>query len=135
MNQVELARSLGISTSYLNQTEHSRRPLTATVLLHIAEALGVDPEFSSKAVEERLETGLRTALGDGARRRHVSSGPSVRFDQAASVWTAGSNRAHLREMAKLSHRLGDGANEQFTNGKFIVHGSLCGSPAPLLGKY
>ncbi|OEV12432.1 helix-turn-helix domain-containing protein, partial [Streptomyces nanshensis] len=29
MNQVELARALDISTSYLNQIEHSQRPLTA----------------------------------------------------------------------------------------------------------
>ncbi|MEU6172267.1 short-chain fatty acyl-CoA regulator family protein [Streptantibioticus parmotrematis] len=66
MNQVELARALAISTSYLNQIEHSQRPLTAPVLLRIAEVLGVDPEFFSEAEEERLTTDLRTALGDEA---------------------------------------------------------------------
>ncbi|MEW1864421.1 short-chain fatty acyl-CoA regulator family protein [Streptomyces sp. NPDC088194] len=66
MNQVELARALGISTSYLNQIEHSQRPLTAPVLLRIAEVLGVEPEFFSEAAEERLGTDLRTALGDEA---------------------------------------------------------------------
>ncbi|MER8099100.1 short-chain fatty acyl-CoA regulator family protein [Kitasatospora sp. NPDC094016] len=66
MNQVELARELGISTSYLNQIEHSQRPLTAAVLLRIAEVLGVDPEFFSEAEEERLGTDLRTALADEA---------------------------------------------------------------------
>ncbi|MEU5049133.1 short-chain fatty acyl-CoA regulator family protein [Streptomyces sp. NPDC021096] len=66
LNQVELARSLGISTSYLNQIEHSQRPLTAPVLLRIAEVFGVDPEFFSEADEERLATDLRAALGDEA---------------------------------------------------------------------
>ncbi|MEV7602247.1 short-chain fatty acyl-CoA regulator family protein [Kitasatospora sp. NPDC089797] len=66
MNQVELARELGISTSYLNQIEHSQRPLTAAVLLRISEVFGVDPEFFSEAEEERLGTDLRTALADEA---------------------------------------------------------------------
>ncbi|NJP66236.1 short-chain fatty acyl-CoA regulator family protein [Streptomyces spiramenti] len=66
LNQVELARRLGISTSYLNQIEHSQRPLTASVLLRITEVLGVEPEFFSGADEERLATDLRTALGDEA---------------------------------------------------------------------
>ncbi|MFE5870139.1 short-chain fatty acyl-CoA regulator family protein [Streptomyces roseifaciens] len=65
-NQVELARSLGISTSYLNQIEHNQRPLTAPVLLRMAEVLGVDAEFFSEAVEERLAADLRAALGDEA---------------------------------------------------------------------
>ncbi|MFJ4094351.1 short-chain fatty acyl-CoA regulator family protein [Kitasatospora sp. NPDC089913] len=64
MNQVELARELGISTSYLNQIEHSQRPLTASVLLRISQVFGVDPEFFSEADEERLGTDLRTALAD-----------------------------------------------------------------------
>ncbi|MFG3224674.1 short-chain fatty acyl-CoA regulator family protein [Kitasatospora sp. NPDC048194] len=66
MNQVELAQELGISTSYLNQIEHSQRPLTAAVLLRISEVFGVEPEFFSEADEERLGTDLRTALADEA---------------------------------------------------------------------
>ncbi|MGI5447616.1 short-chain fatty acyl-CoA regulator family protein [Streptomyces sp. CA-243310] len=79
MNQVELARALGLSTSYLNQIEHSRRPLTAPVLLRIAEVFGVDPEFFSEAGEERLATDLRTALGDEA------CGTSVPQEEIADV--------------------------------------------------
>ncbi|MFI0263926.1 short-chain fatty acyl-CoA regulator family protein [Streptomyces sp. NPDC017056] len=66
LNQVQLARELGISTSYLNQIEQSQRPLTAPVLLRIAHVLGVDAEYFSEAEEERLTTDLRTALGDEA---------------------------------------------------------------------
>ncbi|RSO06902.1 Cro/Cl family transcriptional regulator [Streptomyces sp. WAC 06783] len=66
MNQVDMARALGISTSYANQLEQSRRPLTAPVLLRIAEVFGVDTEFFSEADEDRLATDLRAALSDEA---------------------------------------------------------------------
>lgn len=66
MNQVEMARALGISTSYANQIEQSQRPLTAPVLLRIAEVFGVDPEFFSEAEEDRLAAELRAALADEA---------------------------------------------------------------------
>lgn len=66
MNQVDMARTLGISTSYANQIEQGRRPLTAPVLLRIAEVFGVDAEFFSEADEDRLATDLRAALADEA---------------------------------------------------------------------
>ncbi|MBF6047078.1 ImmA/IrrE family metallo-endopeptidase [Streptomyces sp. NRRL B-1677] len=66
MNQVDMARALGLSTSYANQLEQSRRPLTAPVLLRIAEVFGVDAEFFSEAEEDRLAADLRAALADEA---------------------------------------------------------------------
>ncbi|OIK02700.1 Cro/Cl family transcriptional regulator [Streptomyces sp. MUSC 14] len=66
MNQVDMARALGISTSYANQIEQSQRPLTAPVLLRIAEVFGVDADFFSEAAEDRLATDLRAALADEA---------------------------------------------------------------------
>ncbi|MYU20525.1 helix-turn-helix transcriptional regulator [Streptomyces sp. SID8352] len=66
MNQVDMARALSISTSYANQIEQSRRPLTASVLLRIAEVFGVDAEFFSEAEEDRLATDLRAAVADEA---------------------------------------------------------------------
>ncbi|NEA50994.1 helix-turn-helix transcriptional regulator, partial [Streptomyces sp. SID10815] len=66
MNQVDMARALGISTSYANQIEQSQRPLTASVLLRIAEVFGVDAEFFSEAEEDRLAADLRAALADEA---------------------------------------------------------------------
>ncbi|GGP88120.1 short-chain fatty acyl-CoA regulator family protein [Streptomyces melanogenes] len=79
MNQVELARALDISTSYLNQIEHSQRPLTASVLLKIAEVFGIDPEFFSEADDARLATDLRAALADEA------CGPPVSGDEVADL--------------------------------------------------
>ncbi|MFI9271245.1 short-chain fatty acyl-CoA regulator family protein [Kitasatospora sp. NPDC052896] len=79
LSQVELARRLGISTSYLNQLEHSQRPLTAPVLLRIAEVLGTDPEFFSDSGAGRLTADLRAALADEA------SGEELPADELAEV--------------------------------------------------
>ncbi|WP_055564255.1 short-chain fatty acyl-CoA regulator family protein [Streptomyces atriruber] len=103
LNQVELARSLGISTSYLNQIEHSQRPLTASVLLRIAEVLGVDPEFFSEADEERLATDLRAALGDEAT--------GVSASMAEAVEVARDHPDVARALVALHHRYRD-ASEQ-----------------------
>lgn len=101
LNQVQLARSLGISTSYLNQIEHSQRPLTAPVLLRIAEVLGVGPEFFSEADEERLITDLRTALGDEA------CGVAVPVDGAAEL--ARDHPEAARALVALHRRYRDAA--------------------------
>ncbi|MGQ4512957.1 short-chain fatty acyl-CoA regulator family protein [Streptomyces sp. DW26H14] len=101
MNQVELARALGLSTSYLNQIEHSQRPLTAPVLLRIAEVFGVDPEFFSEADEERLATDLRVALGDEA------CGVPVPAEEAVDV--ARDHPEVARALVALHHRYRDAA--------------------------
>jgi predicted transcriptional regulator len=70
MSQVDLARTLGISPSYLNQMEHDSRPLTVPVLLRLTEGFGVDPGFFSERDTTRLVADLREALAgeiDGAR--------------------------------------------------------------------
>ncbi|MFJ6512545.1 short-chain fatty acyl-CoA regulator family protein [Streptomyces sp. NPDC091406] len=102
MNQVELARSLGLSTSYLNQIEHSHRPLTAPVLLRIAEVFGVGPEFFSEAEEERLATDLRAALGDEA-----CGTTQVPLEEAADV--ARDHPEVARALVALHHRYRDAA--------------------------
>ncbi|MFJ2770595.1 short-chain fatty acyl-CoA regulator family protein [Streptomyces sp. NPDC087300] len=101
MNQVELARALGLSTSYLNQIEHSQRPLTAPVLLRIAEVLGVEAEFFSEAAEERVATDLRAALGDEA------CGADVPADEIADV--ARDHPEVARALVALHHRYRDAA--------------------------
>lgn len=44
MNQSELAAAAGISSAYLSQIESGTRNGSKSVLMHIAEALGVDRE-------------------------------------------------------------------------------------------
>ncbi|GIF46099.1 hypothetical protein DFJ67_6253 [Asanoa ferruginea] len=62
VSQIDLARQLGISPSYLNQIEHDTRPLTVPVLMRITEVFGVDPAFFAPHDTPRLIGDLREAL-------------------------------------------------------------------------
>lgn len=74
MTQVELARTLAISPSYLNQIEHDHRPLTASVLLRLTELFGVEPSYFSPSDTARVVAGLREALTVVENRRPVPVG-------------------------------------------------------------
>ncbi|MBB6569844.1 DUF2083 domain-containing protein [Kribbella sandramycini] len=70
MSQVDLARVLAISPSYLNQIEHDARPLTVTVLVRLTEVFGIDatffaPQDSARQLAE-LREALPTRTGGGA---------------------------------------------------------------------
>ncbi|MEV0990871.1 short-chain fatty acyl-CoA regulator family protein [Streptomyces sp. NPDC049949] len=73
MSQVDLARVLAISPSYLNQMEHDSRPLTVPVLLRLTEAFGVDPGFFSERDTGRLVADLREALAGEVAEARVSA--------------------------------------------------------------
>ncbi|RFC75126.1 short-chain fatty acyl-CoA regulator family protein [Streptomyces sp. AcE210] len=73
MSQAELARTLGISPSYLNQMEHDSRPLTVPVLLRLTEVFGVDPGFFSERDTSRLLADLREALAAELGESRVSA--------------------------------------------------------------
>jgi XRE family transcriptional regulator, fatty acid utilization regulator len=62
VSQIDLARQLAISPSYLNQIEHDSRPLTVPVLIRIAEVLGVDTAIFAQHDTPRLAADLREAL-------------------------------------------------------------------------
>lgn len=83
MSQAELARSLGISPSYLNQMEHDSRPLTVPVLLRLTETFGVDPTFFSERDTTRLVADLRESLAGEIAGARVS--PSDLADLAARM--------------------------------------------------
>ncbi|MEV0732704.1 MULTISPECIES: short-chain fatty acyl-CoA regulator family protein [Polymorphospora] len=63
ISQIELARQLAISPSYLNQIEHDTRPLTVAVLMRITEVFGIDTAFFAPHDAPRLVANLREALG------------------------------------------------------------------------
>ena len=61
LNQSPMASGLGISASYLNHLERNQRPVTAGILLRLAEAFDVDMKaFAS----ESADTGGATQLGE-----------------------------------------------------------------------
>ncbi|MEU5685940.1 Cro/Cl family transcriptional regulator [Streptomyces venezuelae] len=72
MSQAELARTLGISPSYLNQLEHDSRPLTVQVLLRLTEVFGLDAHFFSERDTSRLMADLHEALASEIDAARVS---------------------------------------------------------------
>lgn len=64
LTQVDMARKLGISTSYLNQLENDQRPLTVTVLLQLTQVFGLDASYFSPASEQRVAGELAELLPD-----------------------------------------------------------------------
>lgn len=64
ISQVEMARQLGISPSYLNLIEHNQRALTIPLLLKLAEIFGLDLKAFSEDDETRLFADLSSVLGD-----------------------------------------------------------------------
>jgi hypothetical protein len=62
--QSAFAERLGISTSYLNQIENNQRPVSAAVVLALAERFGLDIAELSHGEGERLLAALREALAD-----------------------------------------------------------------------
>lgn len=72
MSQVDAARTLAISPSYLNQIEHDTRPLTVSVLLRVTEVFGVDAAFFAPRDATRHLAELREALPTGPRGEALS---------------------------------------------------------------
>jgi len=71
LTQVELARRLGISPSYLNLIEHNQRPLTAPLLIKLAQEFKLDfADFSADA-DARLTTDLIEAFSDPIFEDHA----------------------------------------------------------------
>lgn len=62
--QAELARSLGISTSYLSQLENDDRPLSAKIIERLAELYPIDWQDFAVDQTEHLANALREAVSD-----------------------------------------------------------------------
>lgn len=67
-NQATLAQRLSVSLSYVSQIENNQRPVTAGVLLKLAETFGGDIGQFSEDQDKRLLTELDAALHDRTLR-------------------------------------------------------------------
>nr|MDT0659276.1 short-chain fatty acyl-CoA regulator family protein [Micromonospora sp. DSM 115978] len=85
ISQIELARQLNISASYLNQIEHDSRPLTVPVLMRITEVFGIDPTVFAPHDTPRLVSGLREALASRASLADLTELASRLPEVAAAV--------------------------------------------------
>src|SRR5678815_5936382 len=64
LTQIDLATKLGISASYLNLIENNRRPLTAPLLIRLAQTFQLDLHSFASAEDARLSADLLEAFGD-----------------------------------------------------------------------
>ena len=64
LTQAELAARLDISASYVNQLESNQRPLTASVMLALADGFDLDLTSLATDASDRLVVDLREALAD-----------------------------------------------------------------------
>jgi predicted transcriptional regulator/DNA-binding XRE family transcriptional regulator len=64
LTQHELAERLGISASYLNLIENNRRPLTAPLLIRLAQTFQLDLQSFAASDDARLVADLHEAFGD-----------------------------------------------------------------------
>lgn len=64
LTQKEFAQKLGVSIPYLNQMENNNRPLSAAVILGLAQEFGQDVTELRSGDDERMVSDLREALGD-----------------------------------------------------------------------
>ena len=64
LTQAEYAAKLGISLSYLNQMENNHRPLSARVMLALAQEFGLDVTELAAGSAERTVADMREALAD-----------------------------------------------------------------------
>src|SRR5882762_2898475 len=64
LSQARMADRLGISASYLNLIEHNQRPLSAQVLLKLAQEFHLDLKTFAGGEDERLVADLLEVFGD-----------------------------------------------------------------------
>lgn len=64
LTQLEMAKGVGISASYLNLIEHNQRPLTLPLLFKLSEVYEVDLQSFSQDDESRLLADLKELFGD-----------------------------------------------------------------------
>ena len=64
LNQGAFAERIGISASYLNQIENNQRPLTAQVMVALAQTFSIDVGTFAHEDTEKIVSDLRQALAD-----------------------------------------------------------------------
>ncbi len=116
LTQVELAERLGVSASYLNLIENNRRPLTAPLLIRLAQIFQLDLQtFASDRGRRALApistrcsaipSSRATGLTNADLRELVATSPNV----ARAVLTLYRTYATTREsLDTLGERLGRG---------------------------
>lgn len=116
--QASFAERLGISTSYLSQIENNQRPVSASVLVLLAERFGIDLTSISTNDGDRLVSMLTEALADPVFAAHSPSFQELKLvvQNAPSFAQAllschQAYRRNSEQLASLDDRIGSSAAE------------------------
>lgn len=107
VSQAAMAKTLGISPSYLNLVERNQRPLTAQLLLKLAEAYSLDLRELSGDREIRLAAELTEALADPVFAGQIPAAGEIMEVAAAAPALAQS----LLSLYRAYHRASQGQAE------------------------
>ena len=88
LNQLNFAERLGISASYLNQIENNQRPLTAPVMLALAQTFAVDVSTFAQEDADRIVSDLREAMADPVFAGVVPNGQDLKTIVGNAPWFA-----------------------------------------------
>ena len=88
LNQSAFADRLGISPSYLNQIENNQRPLTAQVMVGLAQNFSVDVGAFAHEDTEKLASDVREALADPVFSGLVPNGQDLKTIVSNVPWFA-----------------------------------------------
>ena len=88
LNQGTFAERLGISASYLNQIENNQRPLTAQVMLALAQTFSIDIGTFAQEDSEKVVSDLREALADPIFGGLVPNGQDLKTIATNVPWFA-----------------------------------------------
>ncbi|MEI4194335.1 helix-turn-helix domain-containing protein [Roseovarius sp. E0-M6] len=112
IKQAELAVRAEISPSYLNLIEHNRRRIGGSVLLRLAEALGVEPAVLTQGPAAALVSGLRE-IAARAPERADEAETVEEFAERFPVW-AGRLIQSQAEIARLEQSV-DALTDRLTH--------------------
>src|SRR5678816_2777659 len=84
LSQTALAERLGVSVSYLNLVEHDRRPISANLLVRLAQVTDLDLKIFAEGEDQKLVTTLMEVFGDPVFEGNVPSEAETREFVAAN---------------------------------------------------
>jgi predicted transcriptional regulator/DNA-binding XRE family transcriptional regulator len=122
MTQAALAKTLGISPSYLNQIERNQRPLTVPILLRIGNTMGVDPQIFSEHGSAALVADLQDVFGELADTEATSLAElKMMVDNMPGVARA---VLQLQRRYRMAAERADSLEAQFDNGHRDVSSTM-----------
>jgi predicted transcriptional regulator/DNA-binding XRE family transcriptional regulator len=115
MTQAQLAQRLGISASYLNLIEHNRRPLSAPLLIKLAQVFDLDLRTFSADNDARNIADLLEVFGDPIFDGHDLAAAEVR-DFAASTPSVARAVISLYRSYRVAREAADTLTAKLTDG-------------------